>query len=260
MLPGNAGDGAAVGMAAGEERTRSLRAEGAAGRSALRNLAEFTHELRTPLHSVLASVELLLDEPALTTNDLVKAHLVRIEHAATHLTELVDQFLTCAADDFRARCIAAPVDLAFVAEQVASIVYPLAAAGGLEFSVNVMATCPYFGSAGELRQILLNLLGNAVKFTAAGEVGFSIRCSMDRVEIEVWDTGHGIPTDYLPRIFDPFFRVPGSDGFGGSGLGLTAVAAQVDALGGTIEVASQMGIGTHFHIRIPTGVNASPVI
>ena len=108
------------------------------------------------------------------------------------------------------------------------------------------------GDEGKLRQVLINLLGNAVKFTGRGRVTFRVvKGENDAWLFEVSDTGIGIPADALRAIFKPFQQGPGSRGKGGTGLGLTIAQRQVALMGGTLEVRSDPGAGSTFHFTIP---------
>ncbi len=107
--------------------------------------------------------------------------------------------------------------------------------------------------ADRLRQVIMNLLGNATKFTESGSITLSLRTDADAVELSVADTGIGIPADDLPHIFDEFRQVERQGGAGaeGTGLGLAIAKKTVELLGGEIHATSEVGAGTTFTVRLP---------
>src|SRR4051812_18123408 len=113
---------------------------------------------------------------------------------------------------------------------------------------------PIWGDASHWEKIVLNLISNAFKFTFEGEIGVALSWHGDHVELRVSDTGTGIPSAELPRIFERFHRVEGARGrsFEGTGIGLALVQELVQLHGGTVQVASEEGRGTSFVVSIPT--------
>ena len=153
-----------------------------------------------------------------------------------------------------------PFELSHVLDEVHGIVHPLALAKGLELQFDAGSTQPLQlrGDALRLKQILLNLLGNAVKFTPSGSVTLRVRetgrsATVLTLCLQVRDTGIGIAPEVQPRIFDAFTQADSftTRRFGGTGLGLSIVRRLVDMLNGTISVESQPGRGSTFSVKLP---------
>jgi len=144
-------------------------------------------------------------------------------------------------------------DLGRLIDAVNAIVSVRAEAKGLALAFAVEAGLPpaVTGDEGKLRQVLINLLGNAVKFTSTGRIALRARWREGIAEFEVADTGHGIAPDELPRIFDRLFRGDRSRAERGLGLGLSLVKAIVEAHGGSVEVESEIGRGSTFIVSLP---------
>ena len=227
-----------------------------------RFLANMSHELRSPLNAVIGAAQLLKAEgaDADTQSQLVDA----IQRSGKNLLGLIENILDISrieagemqlslADFHLPDC----VDTAMATAALA------ARAKGLSLACIVDPGVPPWrhGDALRLRQILLNLLGNAVKFTPSGDVVLRVtRGSQEGdVHISVTDTGVGIPNESLPYIFEPFRQADDASSrrFGGSGLGLSIVHQLVVAMGGRIEVQSQASLGTSFelHLALPLVLN-----
>jgi signal transduction histidine kinase len=147
------------------------------------------------------------------------------------------------------------VDLSACLVEVADICRPIASQKGLSFALDIadgVSVCRT--DPAKVRQILLNLLDNAVKFTDEGEVRLEVRHAAGKFEITVRDTGIGIEPEYREAIFDPFWQVsqPSTRTRGGTGLGLTVCRRLATLLGGDITVASTPGAGTAFTLSLPT--------
>jgi len=223
-------------------------------------LGTISHELRTPLTAVIGYSELLADGLAGPLDARQAEFVHRIRESGDHLLRLVEEVLGFAqleANAERAAC--EPVDVADVARQAAETVEPQARRRGLALRWEsalpdgfVLHTDPT-----KLRQILVNLLGNAVKFTDEGEV--ALRATLDdehgRVELSVQDTGIGIPAELLPHVFEPFWQVEQSTtrARGGAGLGLSVVRRLAGLLGGEVAVESEEGRGSRFRVTLPCG-------
>ncbi|AHG87700.1 ATP-binding region ATPase domain protein [Gemmatirosa kalamazoonensis] len=207
------------------------------------------HEIRTPLHGVLAAAE-LLDDGALSAEQ--RGHVETIREAARALLALADDALTVGRD---ARDADATCDVRETVHGVSRLLAPAAAAKGLTLLTRIDLDVPAHvrAAAGPLRQILVNLVGNAVKYTATGGVTVRVRRDGASVALEVHDTGPGLPTP-TPRAFEP--AAPN----GGAGLGLTIAAALVRRLGGTLEARSTPHEGTVFSFTVRAAVVASTAV
>jgi len=216
--------------------------------------ASLFHDLRTPLHSILASVELLEGDLG-PPSEAVCKHLARIRRAGDGLSSLIDRILLHARLDTGKIPVGQElILLPDLVQRVADIVGPLATERGLLMQASSPAAVYFTSDSGMIEQILLNLLGNAIKYTQVGGISLSCALRGSEVEFKVSDFGLGISEEHLDKVFDPFWRVPGSQKFAnGIGLGLSLVHGLVTLLGGTVEVQSQLGAGTTFWIRLPTG-------
>jgi signal transduction histidine kinase len=218
-------------------------------------LANMSHELRTPLNAVLGYTEMLLDGVYGDVTGEAHEILEYIQANGQHLLALINDVLdlskieagqlTLVLDDYAVQS---------VVEAVISVAQPLAQAKGLDLQVKVAEDLPLGrGDERRLTQVLLNLVGNAIKFTDAGSVTITATAIGDVLELAVTDTGPGIaPTDQ-ERIFDAFQQVDNSSTRqkGGTGLGLAISRRIVQMHGGTIAVESVPGQGSTFRIRIP---------
>jgi len=217
-------------------------------------LANMSHELRTPLTSIIGFSGILGASADLGERE---RHFVqRIDAAGQALLAIVNDVLDLArldsdqADD-------QPVDLADVrqiAEAAVGIVEPQACAKGLALRLEAPERLPPVRLVpARLRQVLLNLLGNAVKFTDAGQVTLSIEPERDRLRLRVADTGPGIPADRLEQIFQRFIQVDAvaAKRYGGLGLGLAISHRLAQRMGGELTVESEVGRGSVFTLSLP---------
>lgn len=220
-------------------------------------LAFVSHELRTPLQSVLGYAELF----RLTRMNEVQARYIGfIESQARVVRRLVDAFLNLAAANAgRLQPQAAPLPLGETIEECVEIVRPAAEEKNLELAVSVASDVPAWvrSDAAWLRQILGNVLGNAVKFTAVGRVQLGVRREHEWLVFTVEDTGRGIDMETQARLFQLFVR--GDTGEPGTGVGLAVMRSLCVAHGGTVEVASKPGLGTKVTIRLPMPACEPPV-
>jgi PAS domain S-box-containing protein len=239
-----------------EEALRRAKdeAEGA-NRAKSEFLATMSHELRTPLNAILGFADLMdlgIPEP-LPEKSL--AQVKRIDESARHLLSIIEQILTFSrVEAEQERVVAEVVHLREVLRSTVEIAEPLAVKKGLRVITDIEAAPDVIVSdAQKLRQILLNLLGNAVKFTEQGEVGLTVRRESGDVVIRVRDTGIGIAPEHLVRVFDPFWQVDQSyrRTAGGTGLGLTVSRSLARLLGGDLHAESAPGVGSTFEVRLP---------
>jgi PAS domain S-box-containing protein len=235
-----------------QERARALEE---ANRAKSDFLATMSHELRTPLNAMIGYTDLLLIGVPAAIPDEAKLHVDRIRGAAVHLTQLIEEVLTHAQFEAgRDALHLESVPLPSLLAEVAALIEPLAQKKGLRFTAAYdQLPAQVVTDPRNLRQILLNLLGNAVKFTERGEVALRARPEGGRLLLEVRDTGIGIPAEHLERIFEPFWQVDGSRTrlVGGTGLGLGVVRQLAQRLGGDVRVESEVGRGSRFVVTLP---------
>ena len=213
-----------------------------------------SHEFRTPLTLLLGPAEDALASPS---QSLGGEALRMVHRNALRLMRLVNALLDFSQlEAGRLRASYEPLDLAAATTYLASSFRSAVERVGLEFEVDCAPLPePIFVDPALWEKIVLNLLSNALKFTFEGEIGIRVRWRGDRAEVEVRDTGTGIPEAELPRIFDRFHRVAGarSRTHEGSGIGLALVHDLVRLHGGQISAQSQPGLGTTFTITLPSG-------
>jgi PAS domain S-box-containing protein len=242
------------------ERTRELAAvneqlrQATAAKSSF--LANMSHELRTPLNSVIGFSRILQQglSGALTEEQLKQVGMI---HASgRHLLSLIDGVLDIAKIEAgRVEVRLEPFDAAMLVREVTDALVPMAAEKGLEIVTEVAEeTVPLNSDAGKVRQILLNLVGNAIKFTERGRVALRLERATDGGAVfTVTDTGIGISQADLSRIFDAFTQIaiPEIAKSKGTGLGLTVSREFAHLLGGEVTARSEPGVGSTFTLTVP---------
>ncbi len=243
-----------------EEDLRAQAQAASAAKSAF--LATMSHELRTPLTAIMGYQELLSDSITGPVNDAQRAQLARIKRSAAHLLALIDEVLTLSSVEASRETIRrTPVILRELADEVVLLVAPLTVSKGLALETTVadaattLATDPL-----KVRQILVNLLGNAVKFSDRGAIVLAVSLEPEMARFDVHDSGIGIAPEHIERVFDPFWQVRQTSNreVGGSGLGLTVCRRLARLLGGDVTVKSVLGEGSTFTLRLPLRAPVEP--
>jgi signal transduction histidine kinase/CheY-like chemotaxis protein len=228
-----------------------------------RFLASVSHELRTPLNGIIGMTQLVGVEPL---SALQRQRLDVLRHSAEHLVAVIGDLLDLSRIEFdRIELNAQPTLLAQTVRDVTDLLQPLAEERGLGFEVVFDLGLPAAAliDASRVKQVLHNLIGNALKFTAAGRVGLAVSMADGLLRFRVDDTGEGIPADALERIFDAFEQAPSitAPARSGAGLGLTISRRLARAMGGDVTCRSVPGRGTSFEFTIafrPTPKTPAP--
>jgi PAS domain S-box-containing protein len=239
-----------------EEALRTAReAAEAASRAKSEFLSRMSHELRTPLNAILGFGQLI--ELDATTPDLHES-ADQIMKAGRHLLSLINEALDITGiESGKLRLSEEPVQVRELVEEILSLLSPIAASYGVQISVSqpIAADDHVHADRQRLKQVLLNLVANAIKYNKrGGHAHVSCQVREDgRLRIAVTDTGPGIPSDKLARLFTPFDRLGAeSTGVEGTGLGLTLSRRLVQAMSGDIGVDSAVGNGSTFWVDLPT--------
>jgi signal transduction histidine kinase len=214
-------------------------------------LGTISHEFRTPLTAVQGFADLLMEG---TLGEQDRHSVDRIRASSDHLLTLIEDILTFSrqqAGRFELRL--QEVDLARLVHETASLVEPLAAARQLGFALHVAeGPIPFVTDVGKIRQVILNLAANAVRFTETGEVRMVLEATDDAMLLRVGDTGIGIAPEHADHVFDPFWQVDQSHARqGGTGLGLAVTRQLAALLGGEVWLEHQPDGGSLFTVRLP---------
>jgi two-component system phosphate regulon sensor histidine kinase PhoR len=216
-------------------------------------VANVSHELRTPLASVKSVIE-TLQGGALEDETAAREFLGRADAEIDRLVQMVEELLELSRIESGDVPIAQePVDMGRVLAGAVERLRLRAKSGGLSLTLDVPTDLPpVIGDVVRLERVMLNLLHNAIKFTeAGGSIHVSAAFTGDAVEVKVSDTGTGIASEDLPRVFERFYKGDRSRGSVGTGLGLAVVKHTVEAHGGTVSVESEVGLGSTFSFSIP---------
>lgn len=214
-------------------------------------LANMSHEIRTPMTAILGFTEVAMES---VTDPAVRGHLETVHRNGQHLIELINDILDLSKIESGALHVEqAPVNLPLLVADVCELLRIRAEHKGVALELEIEDSSPvWITSDGKrVRQILTNLVGNAIKFTERGSVSVTVSgISRQQVEVQIRDSGIGIAPDRLQAIFNPFEQADASTTrrFGGTGLGLTISRRLARLLGGDVEVESQLGVGSVFRI------------
>jgi signal transduction histidine kinase/CheY-like chemotaxis protein/purine-cytosine permease-like protein len=232
---------------------RATAAAESANLAKSRYVSGLSHELRTPLNSILGYAQLLLQAKEELTPTRYNA-VRTIHRSGEHLLALVDGLLDIARIEAgKLQLNIAKVPLADFVAHVTSMLRPQALEKALAFDVQTVGRLPATVRTDQkcMGQILTNLIGNAIRFTATGTVSLRVSHALDTLKFEVVDTGPGIPPAEMERLFLPFERGEAAHAHDhGAGLGLTICRLLTQALGGSLEVDSEVGRGTRFVVRL----------
>lgn len=234
------------------ERKRAEEAAAAANRAKSDFLASLSHEIRTPLNSILGYTQILERDPDLPhrQRDSVGA----LANSGRHLLGLLNSILDLSKIEAgRMEVERGVFDLVALVEGIVEMFKPRCAEKHLALRASLPSggPRPVFGDEGKLRQILINLIGNAVKFTPRGEILVGLApAGPEQWRFDVIDTGIGLKPDERAGLFAPFHQTLAGRRLGGTGLGLAIARRHVELLGGRIEVQSEPGVGTRFHFAL----------
>lgn len=222
-------------------------------------IANMSHELRTPLNAIIGLSDMLLEDADNPDSNEYRESLPRIGAAARHLLSLINEILDLSRIEAGRMAIEIssfrPAELA---EESLATVAPMARLKGLKLAIAYPADLPAMESdPRRVRQILINLLGNAVKFTDVGEVRFDLAVAGETLRFSVSDTGPGIAYEDIGRLFQDFTQLDASSTrkFGGSGLGLALSRRLARLIGGDVTLASKVGVGSTFVLELPLALS-----
>jgi PAS domain S-box-containing protein len=227
------------------------RAE-AADRAKSEFVANISHELRTPINGIMGFNQLML---AGELSDKQRERAEIIKASSEHLLQIVNDLLDLSRITSNSvELEPEPFDVAELVEESVELMTPLARDKGisLKTSVETLTGARLNGDRSRIKQILLNLMGNAIKFTAEGHVRLSARPAAGGIAFDVADTGEGMPEDQLQQIFERFAQIKSKlPGANGAGLGLAITKGLVDLMSGEVDVHSELGHGSTFTVRLP---------
>ena len=237
-----------------EQARQEQRAAETASRAKANFLSRISHELRTPLNAVLGFTQLLESDPADPPSVGQRQRLRLVRESGQHLLRMISDLLDLTRTEPGAVALQlTPLALARTARECLAMLRPSAALAGVVVETTIDEAVVAFANADRLRQILLNLLDNAIKYNRpGGRVVLSLRRVGGDAVFEVRDDGTGITAEEVPHLFDPFWRSPSARSAGqGNGIGLAVAQSLTHAMGGQIEVESTPGTGSCFRVKLP---------
>jgi signal transduction histidine kinase len=222
-----------------------------------RFISDASHELKTPLTVINANAQMLErwgDRDEAVRREALEA----IRHESAQMARVINAMLTLAKTDTGTSLAVEPLNLRSIVSEVANTLRPRATEKGLTLETRCDSDAYVLGEPGLIRQLVLNLTENAIKFTQAGGVTISMGAENSHAHLDVADTGPGIPADALPHVFERFYRADPAHSrvVEGTGLGLAVVSSIVRAHGGEISVKSPAGGGTTVCVTLPALVLA----
>jgi signal transduction histidine kinase len=235
-----------------EERHRALVYAEHSNAAKTRFLASVSHELRTPLNGIIGMTQLLAVEPL---SPLQRQRLEVLRNSAEHLVTVIGDLLDLSRIEFdRIELNPQPTLIVQAVRDVTDLLQPVAEERGLVFEVGFDSKLPAAAlmDASRVKQVLHNLIGNALKFTATGQIRIAVVMANGLLRFQVSDTGEGIPPEAMERIFDAFEQAPSTTApqRSGAGLGLTISRRLARAMGGDVQCRSTPGIGTTFDFSV----------
>jgi signal transduction histidine kinase len=245
-----------------DELRAAKEAAEAANRAKSQFLAIMSHELRTPLTGIIGYADLLATEVVGPMTEDQVAHLDRIKAGAWHLAAIIDEILSYARIDAGQESVTVePVDLTQLVRETVELLRPPAQSRNLDLRLVTPAAIEIVTDPRKVRQIVLNLVGNALKFTEQGFVEVAVAPLESDVLISVRDTGRGVPRGQLDRIFEPFAQADQTNtrDVSGTGLGLTVSRRFARLLGGDVSILeTSPGDGSVFALTLPRVVMRPP--
>ncbi|MDH4184023.1 MAG: PAS domain S-box protein [Nitrospinota bacterium] len=225
-------------------------------------LSSISHEVRTPLNSIIGFASLLASDNASKFTETQRDFISRIKSSGEHLLELFDEILELSRiESGKMTLPQREVDLCEVALSAMATASDLAKTNGIRMvGPDLLNGCHVLGDFSRLTQVLVNLLTNGIKYNKrGGEVALSFKNDGSDVRITVADNGLGVPPDKVDMLFEPFDRL-GAEGLNikGTGIGLTVVKKLVGMMGGRVEVETALGAGSKFHVIMPRIEKSSP--